>query len=113
MYLANINRPKHINSIIFNDTLTKPIIPLTTPIVEPPKLKSQSTSTQPSPQVVATYPLYTLEGIVYDEAAPFAIINGKMLKKADKIDDFEVIDITAKTVELLNLKDNTKLTLSL
>jgi hypothetical protein len=55
---------------------------------------------------------YTLEGIIYDEHNPSAIINGKILKKQDKIGDLKVINITPTTVELLNLKENTKFTLS-
>lgn len=53
-----------------------------------------------------------LEGIIYDEYSPAVIINGKVLRKKERIDTFEVIDITPATVELLNVKDNTKLTLS-
>jgi hypothetical protein len=51
---------------------------------------------------------YNLEGIVYDNQESFAIINGKMLKKTEFIDDFQVSEITATSVELLNSKDNTK-----
>lgn len=56
---------------------------------------------------------YVLEGIIYDYLAPLAIINGKILKKYDKIDDLAVINITPNSVELLNPKDNTILTLTL
>lgn len=55
---------------------------------------------------------YNLEGIVYDGQTPLAIINGKMVAKDDKIDNWQVISITASDVELLNLNDNTKQSLS-
>lgn len=54
---------------------------------------------------------YNLQGIVYG-VNPFAIINGKRLRKADTIDDFTVVDISANTVKLQNLKDNREFTLS-
>lgn len=56
---------------------------------------------------------YVLEGIIYDHLAPLAIINGKIFKKYDKIDDLAVINITPNSVELLNSKNNTILTLVL
>lgn len=71
-----------------------------------------ATSLAPSKDVV-TYPLYTLEGIVYDSEAPVAIVNGKMVKKADRIDDFEVTEINPAEVKLRNIKDGTTLLLSL
>lgn len=55
---------------------------------------------------------YILEGIVYDRESPFALINGKTLKKSDQIDEFVVKDITQDTVELINTRDNTALKLS-
>lgn len=55
---------------------------------------------------------YILEGIVYDRESPFALINGKTLKKSDQIDEFVVKDITQDTVELINTRDNTVLKLS-
>jgi hypothetical protein len=56
---------------------------------------------------------YMLEGIIYDSESPLAIINGKIFKKQDKIDDWQVIDITPTAVELRNLKDNTTFSLKL
>ncbi len=55
---------------------------------------------------------YAIEGIVYDEEDPYAVINGEIVGKNDKLDNFIVIDITENTVELLNPENNTKLTLS-
>lgn len=57
-------------------------------------------------------PVYILQGIVYDENSPFAIINGKTLRKSDTIDGFVVIDIAPTIVTLKNLKDDKELALS-
>ena len=55
---------------------------------------------------------YSLQGIVYDENSPFAIINGKTLRKSDAIDDFIVSDIAPTIVTLKNSKDERELTLT-
>ncbi|MCK9572951.1 MAG: hypothetical protein M0R20_00920 [Candidatus Omnitrophica bacterium] len=55
---------------------------------------------------------YSLQGIVYDENSPFAIINGKTLRKSDTIDDFIVSDIAPTVVTLKNSKDERELTLT-
>ncbi len=57
-------------------------------------------------------PTYSLQGIVYDENSPFAIINGKTLKKSDAIDDSVVMDIAPTIVVLKNSKTDKELTLS-
>lgn len=56
---------------------------------------------------------YVLEGVIYDPETPLAIINGKILRKKDKIDDLEVTNITPNSVELFNPKDNASLNLTL
>lgn len=56
---------------------------------------------------------YVLEGIIYNEGAPMAVINGKILRKNGKIDDLTVTNITPNKVELLNSKNNSTITLSL
>jgi len=56
---------------------------------------------------------HVLEGIIYDVESPSAIINGKVLKKSDQIDEFTVIDITQNTVQLIDKKKGTSLNLSL
>lgn len=56
---------------------------------------------------------YVLEGIIYDKENPSAIINGKILKVKDKIDDFQIQDITPTSVKLINSKDNTTADLNL
>ncbi|MCD6227891.1 MAG: hypothetical protein J7K17_00205 [Candidatus Omnitrophica bacterium] len=55
---------------------------------------------------------YILEGIIYDEKAPLAMINGRMVKEKDKIGNLEVMEISPNSVKLLNLEDKTVLTLS-
>jgi len=59
------------------------------------------------------YEGYLLEGVIYDEQNPSAIINGKVLRKTDKIDDYTVVDISQDSVQLINRKDNKVLTLYL
>ncbi|MDD4182438.1 MAG: hypothetical protein PHT53_01250, partial [Candidatus Omnitrophica bacterium] len=58
------------------------------------------------------YPVYSLQGIVYDESSPSAIINGKTLRKSEAIDDFIVTDIAPTTVTLKNSKTDKELALS-
>lgn len=43
-----------------------------------------------------------LEGIIYDQNFPMAIINGAVLKVGEKIDQFQVLSITKNTVQLIN-----------
>ena len=59
------------------------------------------------------YEGYVLEGIIYDEETPFAIINGKSVKKSERVGDFVVREISRSQVELVNDADDTKLILSL
>ncbi|MDD4954607.1 MAG: hypothetical protein PHP17_01010 [Candidatus Omnitrophica bacterium] len=55
---------------------------------------------------------YSLQGIVYDDNSPFAVINGKTLRKSEAIDDFVVADIAPTSVILKNSKTDKELTLS-
>ncbi|MDD5044323.1 MAG: hypothetical protein PHU91_04935 [Candidatus Omnitrophica bacterium] len=55
---------------------------------------------------------YIIEGIIYSSKEPLAIINGRILKKNDKIDEFEVRDISPNSVELVRPSDNTSLNLT-
>lgn len=50
-----------------------------------------------APKVV---PTFVLEGIVWDPAMPYAIINGELRGVGDRIDDFEVVEITQKRVTM-------------
>lgn len=59
------------------------------------------------------YEGYLLEGVIYDEQNPSAIINGKVLRKTDKIDDYTVVEISQDSVQLINRNDNKILTLYL
>jgi hypothetical protein len=56
---------------------------------------------------------FLLEGIIYNPAKPFVIIDGKMFEAGGRIGDFEVTQITPDTVSLKNLKDNTSRTVHL
>ncbi|MFA5008123.1 MAG: hypothetical protein WC546_02760 [Candidatus Omnitrophota bacterium] len=61
---------------------------------------------------IKNLPAYNLQGIVYDKNSPFAIINGKTLRKSEAIDDFVIIDIAPTVVTLKNPKNDKELTLS-
>jgi len=52
-----------------------------------------------------------LEGIIYEEKEPLAVINGRILKVKDKIEDLEIVNITPNSVELINTRDNSKVLL--
>lgn len=56
---------------------------------------------------------YRLDGIIYDLDFPVAIINGSSFKKEDSIGEYRIVEITKSTVELINTKDETKLTISI
>lgn len=61
--------------------------------------KHQSSRPAPAP-VVKNYFSLTLEGIIYDATKPIAIINGKVVKPGDTIEDSTVENITATKVIL-------------
>lgn len=54
-----------------------------------------------------------LEGIVYDEKVPLAIINGRVYRHYERLGDYMVIDITEKDVTLRNLANDSLLHLGL
>jgi len=56
---------------------------------------------------------YSLEGIVHDGRNSLAIINGKVFRNYDRIDDYLIMDIDKSEVELVNIHDKTRLGLSL
>jgi len=70
-----------------------------------------SVSEQPTP--AASRPRYRLEGILYDDDLPSAIINGRILHVADQLDGLIVKTITNDSVELITMDDDSPLTLSL
>lgn len=79
-----------------------------------PVLAKGATTTKGAPIIEKkTYVGYVLEGIIYNEEASLVVINGKILRKNEKIDNLVVTNITPNKVELLNLKDNTILSLNL
>jgi len=55
---------------------------------------------------------YVLEGVIYS-SDPTAVINGKVLKAGEKIDNFVVQEITAQSVQLLKTDDNSSVTLKM
>ena len=56
---------------------------------------------------------YILEGIVYDPEAPFALINGKVINESDILGNFQIDRISKDRVGMTNIKDSSKVTLSL
>ncbi|MBN3040526.1 MAG: hypothetical protein JW867_05320 [Candidatus Omnitrophica bacterium] len=56
---------------------------------------------------------YNLEGIVYDSREPFAVVNGTILKKEDKLDELVVTDITNSEVKFYSPKDKRVMTLGI
>jgi hypothetical protein len=55
---------------------------------------------------------YVLEGVIKREERPLAIINGKVLGLGDLIDTFQIFEINADTVKILDTEDNTVTTLT-
>ena len=54
---------------------------------------------------------YVLEGVIYDGQVPRAVINGRLLKQNDKIDNYELIAINSEQAELFDSSSQTKLIL--
>ena len=59
-------------------------------------------STLPAPEKAGgkTLPGFKLSGVIADEGAAIAVINGKFLKKGDSIEGYQVVKIGDKTVTL-------------
>ena len=59
-------------------------------------------STLPAPEKAGgkTLPGFKLSGVIADERAAIAVINGKFLKKGDSIEGYQVVRIGDKTVTL-------------
>ena len=49
---------------------------------------------------------YYVEGIIYNEENPLAVVNGRITKEHDTVGDYVVSKINQDSVELLNSKDN-------
>ena len=104
-YPKPVNQPNFKNPIVASkDKISekKPTQDKTAGITEP------KIQTEQQPVVGG----YLLQGIVYDEQLPSAIINGKTLRVSDSIDGLQVKEITPTTVKLVNPKDNSELALS-
>lgn len=56
---------------------------------------------------------YILNGIVYDNENSSVVINGRLIKEGETINDFVVNDISRKKVKLINSSNNKELVLSL
>jgi hypothetical protein len=56
---------------------------------------------------------YSLKGIIYNAASPSAIINGKLVEKNGKIDDWRIIEISPSEVKMENTNNESVLTLKL
>jgi hypothetical protein len=66
---------------------------------------------RPAPRKV--FNTYVLEGIIYDDKGPIAVINGQVLHMGEKIDTLELKKVEAKSVELIDAQDNSTVSLSL
>jgi len=55
---------------------------------------------------------YVLEGVIYSDD-PAAVINGKLLRSEEKIDNLVVKSISPNSVELLKTEDNSIITLKM
>lgn len=56
---------------------------------------------------------FVLEGIVYDEKVPLAVISGTVYRHYERLGDYMIIDITEKEVTLRNLNNDGLLHLAL
>ena len=58
-------------------------------------------------------PEYVINGIVYDNENSSVVINGRLIKEGDTINDFVVNNISRKTVKLSKVADGKELVLTL
>ncbi|MCP4653388.1 MAG: hypothetical protein GY858_08425 [Candidatus Omnitrophica bacterium] len=81
------------------------------------KLTSSSRGVQrkrkPIPKKTYSKGSYILEGIIYDEISPLAVINGRMLNIGEALKQMKVTQITPTKVTLTNLDNNKKSILSI
>lgn len=56
---------------------------------------------------------YVLEGIIYDDKGPIAVINGQVLHPGERIDSLELKKVEAKSVDLIDTQDHSPVKLSL
>lgn len=84
-----------------------PFLPLY-PKKEPEKKISgvkTSLARPPSASISKKLPEFTVQGLVWGQTAPQAIINNKVVSIGDTIDDAKVIDISKEGVRLLYQND--------
>ena len=53
-----------------------------------------------------------LEGIIYDEGKPLAVINGKVLREGDSVGNFKIKSIGTKNVQLIGTEQDRVITLT-
>jgi hypothetical protein len=75
--------------------------------------KSAPSGNYGQPQKKKMFNTYILEGIIYDDKGPIAVINGIVLHPGEKIDSLELKKVDAKSVELIDTQDNSPVKLSL
>ena len=56
---------------------------------------------------------FILEGIVYDEKMPLAIINARLYKHYDRLGEYMIVDISEREVTLRNINDESLLHIGL
>ncbi|MFH1767736.1 MAG: hypothetical protein ABH858_01060 [Candidatus Omnitrophota bacterium] len=101
-----VDRPVLTNNPVL---VEKPIGASDTPVLK----ETPAASSEPLAQrEVVSRPNYILEGIVYDGKVPLAIINGKVLKKNDRLGDIEILEITSDTVDVFDRRAQTKIHLT-
>lgn len=66
---------------------------------EIPRTSSQNISSPPSTST--NFPQLTLNGIVYDEERPYAIVNNKVLLKGEMIEGATLVEIKRDSVKFL------------
>ncbi|MBU1727384.1 MAG: hypothetical protein KJ880_07125 [Candidatus Omnitrophica bacterium] len=54
-----------------------------------------------------------LDGVIYDSKDPLAVINGKIMKIGDRIQELEVKSIAPDSVDIINIKDGVVSTIKL
>lgn len=104
MAIFNISRARHVKKVAEKKKKATGRISL-----------SKAPTTKPAPVIIKKeYHGYELEGIICKQDFCVAVINGKILKKEEKIDNMVVKKITPpQTVDLLNLENNITLTLKI
>jgi hypothetical protein len=91
--------------------IEKTVIPQTE--INPPAPDLNTPSPSLDTAVKPYSPEYSLKGIIYNAESPSAIINGQLLEKNGKIDDWQVMEISPSEVKLENINNKSVLILKL